>query len=220
MKKELRDYNYIAFDLDGTLINTYEGVSNALQYVMKHFGRRELTQQEARLCIGPPLEDSYINLFGFTPEEARIGLAKFREFYGPIGQNQCKPYDGIEEVLAALQQNGKKLFVATSKLITPALSILERFGLDKYFLHIEGSPPGEGDFRKSDILNAAFRHLDIKDKSDVILIGDTKYDIIGAKEAGIASMGILYGFGSKEDFIANGADYIVDGVDDILKSFV
>ncbi len=220
MAKNLKDYNYIGFDLDGTIMNTYEGVAGGIKYVMRHFGRPEPTEQEIRLCIGPPLDDSFRNLFGFTAEESKLGIDKFREYYAPIGQNLCRPYEGIAEALKSLSESGKKIFVATSKLITPAVAILENFDLAKYFCLIEGTPVGCGDCSKADILRSAIGKLGNPDLDDVILIGDTKFDIIGAKEVGIASMGVLYGFGSREDFETHGADFIVATPEEITKSFI
>lgn len=219
MNKQPRDFEYIGFDLDGTLMNTYEGIANGLRHVLKSYEMGEPTEAQIRFCIGPPLDGSLQTLYGFSVEESKKAVEKFREFYGPIGQHQCQPYEGIEEVLKALKGLGKKLFVATSKPIAPARSILERFGLAKYFMHIEGTPPGSGDCSKADVLNAAFASLGNPPLDNIILIGDTKFDIIGAKTVGISAMGVLYGFGSREDFIEHGADFIVDNVSDIIKSF-
>ena len=118
-----------------------------------------------------------------------------------------------------MKKDGKKLFVATSKPVIPARNIVKRFELDQYFCHVEGTPPGAGDYSKEDVLKGAFAALGITDKSKVILIGDTKFDIIGAKAVGIQSMGVLYGFGSREELESHGADYIAPTTDDILKFF-
>lgn len=216
----MKNYEYIAFDMDGTLMNTYEGVSKAITYTMDKMGKPKPTEQQIRPCIGPPLDDSYKKIFGFTHEEAIEGVAKFREYYRDKGQFECHPYSGITDTLAALNDAGYKLFVATSKLITPALEIVRHFGLDKYFCHVEGTPPGYGDCSKADVLRNAFSSLGITDKSKVILVGDTKFDVIGAKEAGIECMGVLYGFGSEQEFKENGADYIVETTADIADFFL
>ena len=215
----MKKYKYIAFDLDGTLMNTYEGIANGQRYVAEHFGMEEPKEEIIRLFIGPPLEDSYKKLYGFNEEKTAEAVAKFREFYGPIGQNQCEPYQGIENTLEELQKAGYKLFVATSKLIGPAKGIVERFGLSKYFCHVEGTPLGSGDCSKADILTAAFRNLGIEDKSEVILIGDTCFDAIGAKSVGIDCIGVLYGFGSREDLESNGVIALAETPADILKFF-
>ena len=214
-----KKYIYIAFDLDGTLMNTYEGIANGLCYVAEHFGMEKPDEKMIGLFIGPPLEDTFKKHYGFDEEKTAEAVAKFREFYGPIGQNQCKPYDGIKETLQKLNDAGYKLFVATSKLIGPAKGIVERFGLSEYFCHIEGTPLGMGDCSKADILLAAFGALNIKDKREVVLIGDTRFDAIGAAKVGIDCLGVSYGFGTKEELEENNVFAVAESPADILNFF-
>lgn len=212
-------FDYLAFDLDGTLINTEEGIVEGVQLVLNQYGFGQQDITSLRRFIGPPLDHSFKEFYGFSDEDSKEAVARFREYYNKTGQNKCAPYDGIENALSELKSLGYKLLVATSKPITPAVAILERFGLAGYFDRIEGTPVGKLDVTKSDVIEAALTAVGNPDRSRVLMIGDRMFDIIGAKQTGLASMGVLYGFGSREEFSEHGADYIAETVEDIVKCF-
>ena len=215
----MKDYKYIAFDLDGTIINTEEGVTQSIGRMLLSYGVENPDPALLRACIGPPLQESLGKFFGISEKDIPAAIDEFREYYNPISHIKCRPYDGIEETLQGLKAMGKKLTVATSKPVDPARRILERFGLDKYFDHIEGTPMGQNDASKADVLRAAIKGLGCEDTGEMILIGDTKFDIIGANLLGIDSMGITYGFGKKEELEGHGATYIVNTTAEILEFF-
>lgn len=215
----MKDYKYIAFDLDGTLINTEEGVTGAIRQMLLSYGVTEPNEAHLRACIGPPLQESLGKFFGIPEDSIPAAIDEFRKYYDPVSHIKCHPYEGIEETLKGLKEMGKKLTVATSKTVDPARKILRNFGLDKYFDHIEGTPMDQNDASKADVLRAAIKGLGCEDLNQMILVGDTKFDIIGANEVGLDTLAVTYGFGKTEDFKEHGATYIINTTADILNFF-
>ena len=196
---------YILLDLDGTLTNSFEGIAKCFQYALAAFGIDESDLEKMRPYIGPPLMDTFRNAYGFSEEKAAALTAKYRERYNVEGWRENEVYDGIEEALQRLYDAGKTLLVATSKPQEQAIKILEHFGLARYFQDICGADPKTGRNHKDKVIQYALGKNDIKDLASVLMIGDTKYDILGAKQCGIDGMGVLYGFGTKEEMERAGA---------------
>lgn len=188
----------IFFDLDGTLVNTEEGVGKSLWYLMEKYGLDKPDRDSIRRFIGPLVPDALEKEYGFSKEEARKADFVFREYYETTGLFECELFPGVEKCLKALKEKGYRLIVTSSKEQLPCRQILERLGVAQYFDMIVGARLKENIGTKVEVLRDAMKSLGISNKEEVVLIGDSRYDAIGAKEAGIACIGVSYGF--EEDF--------------------
>lgn len=188
----------ILFDLDGTLVNTEEGVAKSLRYASEKYGIPEPDNAMIRRFIGPLLADSFQKEYGLSEEEAKEADLVFRERYETIGLFECELFPGVEESLKSLKEKGYRISVASSKEEVPCRRILERLGIAKYFDLICGARLKEDIGTKVEVLKDALKRLGISDKKEVVLIGDSRYDARGAREAGIDCIGVSYGF--EEDF--------------------
>ncbi|WP_294155181.1 HAD family hydrolase [uncultured Clostridium sp.] len=210
------DFQYILFDLDGTLTDSGEGITKAVQYALNYFGIDVKDLNELRRFVGPPLRDSYKNFYDFDDEKAELGITKFREYYTDKGIYENKVYDGIEETLKVLKDNGKKLIIATSKPEVHAKTVLDYFDLAKYFDFIGGADLEETRVKKSDVIKYSMDNAGIEDISKVIMVGDREHDIIGAKANNIKSIGVLYGYGDVVELTQARAEYVVEKPQDII----
>ena len=187
----------ILFDLDGTLIDSSEGIINSVIYALKKFGIEETEREKLHAFIGPPLTDSFTKYYGFSEEESWKAVDAYREYYQDKGIFECKLYDGIPDVLKAVKQAGKKALVVTSKPEVYAKQIMDHFSLTPYFTCVAGMELDGGRGTKAEVIEYAFRENGITDLKNVLMIGDREYDVIGAHKIGIDCLGILYGFGDK-----------------------
>lgn len=208
-------YDTILFDLDGTLTDPGLGITSAVMYSLEKLGLPVPERTELYKFIGPPLIASYRDFYGFSQEKAKEAAAIYREYYGERGLWENRVYDGIPEQLAALRADGRRLCVATSKPEPFAVRIMERFGLARYFEHICGATMDEKRDSKHLVIEYALEVCGVTDRRTVLMVGDRKHDILGAKESGLDSMGVLYGYGSRDELIAAGADHIAPSVADI-----
>lgn len=210
-------YQTVLFDLDGTLTDPGIGITNSVSYVLERYGIEVPAREELYRFIGPPLHESFERYYNFSEEEAKKAVKCYREYYREKGIYENRVYDGIENVLKALKDSGKKAAVATSKPEEFARKILEHFHLSQYFLHIAGASMDGSRTQKHEMILDALDACQIKDKSEVIMVGDREYDVIGASKVGIDSLGVLYGYGDYEELKRAGADYIVKEPKDILS---
>lgn len=209
-------YKYILFDLDGTLLNTFPGVSNALRYTMEYYKMPVPSETEMRKYLGPPLGDSFRDYAGFDENEIPRAIKKFREYYLEKGVYEYEFFEELKPSFDRLRAMGCKLAVATSKLEPAAISMLTHAGIIDEFDFICGAKSDGARTTKTEVLLHVLEHFDIKDKSEVLLIGDRNHDVIGAKNVGIDCCGVLCGFGSREEFEESGAAYIVRFISDIF----
>ena len=208
-------YKYILFDLDGTLDDPFEGITKSVQHAMKKFGIE--TEQDALKCfIGPPLTDSFEKYFGLSPNEAKLAVDYYREYYRPTGIFEVSIYEGIPELLEALLNEGCELILATSKPIVFADMILEKFGLAKYFTATFGSELDGTRVKKDEVIDYAFKSHPM-DKSLAIMVGDRKHDVEGAHKCGIPCIGVTFGYGDRAEHTECGAEHIVDSVGELKK---
>jgi phosphoglycolate phosphatase len=207
----------ILMDLDGTITNPKTGITKAIQYALK--AENIIIEDLDTLCkyIGPPLKTTLKESYGFDEGKANRALEKYREYYKEAGMYENEVYKGMEELLIKLKATGNKIIVATSKPEIFAKGILEYFGLEQYFDDICGSNLDATRAEKEEVIRYALEKNGISDYSSVIMVGDRCYDIIGAKSVGIASVGVLYGFGSREELEDAGADRISETVTDLYK---
>ena len=209
-------FDYVFFDLDGTLTDSGEGIMNSVQHVLEHWGIEEPDRGKLRRFVGPPLVDSFAKFYGFPEERMSEMLRVYREYYTDKGMFENEVYEGIPELLKGLRAKGSKLVVATSKPELYSVEILKHFGLFEYFEYVSGATMDEKRVKKDEIIEFALNALGITDRSRCVMVGDREHDIIGAKHAGIASAGVLYGYGDLEELLAAGADFIADTPADLL----
>ena len=207
---------FILFDLDGTLTNPYEGITKSVQYSLASFGIDE-NQKNLKRFIGPPLTWAFKEYYGFDDEKAAQAVKKYRERFSTKGLYENDLYEGIPELLDTLKKSGSEIILATSKPIEFSEKIIDYFDLTQYFSFMAGSTlKGERD-TKAEVIEYALQEMNITDLSQAVMIGDREHDIYGAKANNIESIGVLYGFGNREEFEKAGADYICDTVHNLGK---
>ncbi len=210
-------FKYIFFDLDGTLTDPAEGITNSFIYALKYFNIEIPSYKTLCSFIGPTLINTFKDYFHFSDEKTLEGIQKYREYFGEKGLLENKVYSGIPELLQFLTNKEIKLFVTTSKPQEYAKRILDFFDLSKYFVEIFGSGMDESHGEKSEIINLAIQTYKIQNKDEIIMIGDRRFDVIGAKKNGIHSCGVLYGYGNLEELKIENPDFIVSSVEEIKK---
>ena len=210
--------DYIFFDLDGTLTDSRPGIFESLQEVFSHFGIKK-TEKEMMQFLGPALWDSLPKYCGFSHEQCVEAVEIFRKSYAEKGIFNNKVYDGIVSLLEKLKSEKKHIVLATGKPEPQANVVLNHFDLRKYFDFVGGSSLDKTRCRKAQVIDYALKNcgLSEKDKERVIMVGDRDNDINGAHENGIKVVAVLYGYGSKEEFEQNGADYICEIVKDLQE---
>ncbi len=201
-------YKYILFDFDGTVFDTVEGITKSVQYALAKRGiAAEL--DSLRCFAGPPLVDMFMEKFDLTQEEAEAATDDFRERYQPIGLYECRVFPGIKELLHALIGAGLHVGIATSKPQHLAEKLLEGEGMLELFEVISGSDSDGNNNSKAAVLTRAMNALGA-DKKETVLVGDTKYDVAGAKACGVDCIGVRYGYAAEGELAAAGADHIVN----------
>lgn len=208
---------YILMDLDGTISNPMLGITRSVQYALKSFGIEEPNLENLCTYIGPPLRVSFQQYHGLLPEDAEQALAKYRERYSVTGLFENEVYEGMDELLAKLKKAGKILIVATSKPEVFAKQVMKHFKLDHFFTDICGASLDTSRDTKEAVIRYAMEKNGITDCSEAVMVGDRMHDTEGAKNVGIASLGVLYGFGSREELEEAGADRIAETVEDLYQ---
>ncbi len=212
----MKKYHYILFDLDGTITDPGLGITNSVMYALNKFGISDKRENLYKF-IGPPLAQSFQNYYGFNEEKARLGIKYYREYYTVDGIFENIVYDDVEKMLKNLKRDGKKVLLATSKPEKFAKQILEYFKLDQYFDYVAGATMDEKRVRKADVISYALESYGIQNLDEVLMVGDREHDVLGAKEVGIDCMGVLYGYGDRQELEKAGAKYIVETVEELMK---
>ena len=215
-----KNYSIILFDLDGTITESGEGVTNSVIYALEKYGIKTEDRAELYRFIGPPLIDSFMKFYNFEYEKAVEAVAYYRENYQDKGIWENSVYEGIPQLLKDLNALGKRVLVATSKPEVFAKRILEKHDIAKYFEFIAGASMDETRSQKDEVIRYALETCNITDMSEIIMVGDTEFDIIGANKFGMDSVGVLFGYGTKEEMEKEGATYICERVDDLRKILV
>lgn len=192
-------YDYIFFDLDGTLTDSAPGIMNSVEYALGKFGIRVADRRSLNPFIGPPLVDSFKRYYGFSEEEANQALLGYREYFTKQGMFENAVYPGIPELLDRLLAAGKKLVVATAKPEEFSVTILKHFGLADRFLLIAGASMDETRNTKDAVIRYALERCGDPPRERVLMVGDRQNDAEGAAAAGIDCLGVLYGYGSEEE---------------------
>lgn len=207
-------FHTVLFDLDGTLTDSGEGIVRAASYALRQMGQPVLSEDFLRSrFIGPPLRDSFMTFCHMSEAEAETAIEAYRVYYAERGWKENYVYDGMDALVADLHAAGKKVVVATSKPEHFAVQILAYFGLADHFTAICGAPmrasAGHG---KTDVIRDAFRRADIQGTTGVVMVGDRHYDVDSAHEVGIPAVGVLFGYGTREELTACGADFLAEDV--------
>lgn len=204
---------YILFDLDGTITDPYEGITKSVQYSLKKFDIEVEDRRTLVPFIGPPLKYGYMTFYGMSEEDAIKAVEYYREFYPVHGIFDCTLYDGIDRLLSDLSKE-YKLILATSKPQPFAEQILDKFRLTDYFYRVVGATFDERCSEKSDVIKKILADFSI-DPEEALMIGDRSYDTDGAAKNGVASIGVSYGYGSRDEFSA--AFAVADSVEDLAR---
>ena len=213
----MKKYEYLLFDLDGTVADNSEGVCKSFEYALNYYGIKVGSLEELSPVIGPPLKDSFMDFYSFSEEKAIEAVAKYRERYKDVGIFECLIYPGIDTLLGELKSRGYKIVLATSKPETFARRILDHFDLSKHFYFIAGAEIGGKISNKEDVLEHIIKSLNITDVKECLMIGDRFYDIDGAKATSLESAGALFGLGEVEELTNAGATYLLNSPADLLE---
>lgn len=203
-------YTHMIFDLDGTLTDPKVGITKAITFALNKMGEPVPAMEILEDFIGPPLFDSFIEKCGLTPAQALRAVDYYREYYADKGLYENHPYPGVEEALKALKQENVRLYVATSKPEVYAKKILSHFGLSDYFDCIAGATLDGTITRKEEVLDYLSEKCQLTELNTVLMVGDRKFDIQGARHAGFHAAAVLYGYGSREELEAHGPEYLLE----------
>lgn len=205
------------FDLDGTLTDPEMGITNSVAYALEYYGIHVKERKTLHPFIGPPLRDSFQKYYNFSEEQAGEAVWKYREYFSTKGLFENEVYEGIVPMLKKLKDAGRTLIVATSKPTVYSVQILEHFGLSEYFDDIQGSCLDGTRDAKDEVIAYALEQNRVTDLDSAVMIGDRCYDIAGAKKCGLESIGVLYGYGDRQEMESAGADHIVNTVAELEK---
>jgi phosphoglycolate phosphatase len=207
----------VFFDLDGTLTDSGEGIINCAILALEHFGLPIPSRDALRVFVGPPLDQSFIN-HGVPADKTGEAIRVYRSRYTTVGKFENFPYPGVEELLQKLKNAGCRLFVATSKPEGMSVEILEKFGLAHYFEKICGATLDGSRSHKADVI--AYLLSQVEDVENVVMVGDTAFDVIGAKAHGIATIGVSWGYGNVSDMTDAGAVSIAHSMDELYNQIM
>ena len=209
----------ILWDLDGTIINSEEGITKCVQYALRAHGIEEPDLKKLLCFIGPPLDPVFREKYGMSEEEAWQSVVTYRERFDVKGIFECCLYDGVKEVIMDMKQKGYVLALASSKPEGACRRILDHFELTPYFDEVVGSTLDGSISTKEEVLEELGRRMASLHigKDEMCLIGDTKYDAVGAKAFGIRCVGVSYGFGTREDMLVAGAEAVFDRIEEVEK---
>jgi len=210
-------YKYYLFDLDGTLTDPGIGITNSVMHALEKFNIHVSDRKELYPFIGPPLVDSFEKYFGFDEKQALQAVEYYREYFREDGIFENVVYEGIPEMLGELKNRGAIVALATSKPYEFSVRILDHFDLHQYFDFVGAATMDGRISRKADVISHLIDKLVENEKSSILMIGDRDQDIDGAKANGLQSAGVLWGYGSREELMGAGADYIVSAPSDIVN---
>ncbi len=211
-------FQYILFDLDGTLTDPAEGITKSIRYSFEHYGIPVQSLEELKVYIGPPLVQEMSVRLGVDMDTAFQYVTKFRERYNTIGWKENYPIPGMPEALAVLKEAGCHLAVATSKPLPTAMMVLDHFDLTKYFEVICGSDPDGGHADKAYIVSQALNRLGVTEekKPQTVMVGDRMHDVIGGQKNGLTTLGLTMGYGSRQEFADAGVSYVADSAEEMV----
>lgn len=207
-------YKAVFFDLDGTLTDSGEGIINCATLALNHFGLPVPSRQEMRVFVGPPLDQTFIR-FGVPSDKTDEAIRVFRSRYTTVGKFENFPYPGVREMLESLKSEGCRVFVATSKPESLANEVLNHFDLAKYFEKICGATMDGSRSHKADVIR--YLLAQVSGVENIVMVGDTAYDVIGAAEHQIPCIGVSWGYGLVEDMLNAGAVKIAHSPEELAQ---
>ena len=210
-------YKYVLFDLDGTLTDSAIGITNSVAYALKRWNIEVEDKSTLNRFVGPPLSWAFQTYFGFTEEQSFEAVEEYRVYYRDRGIFENLVYPGVPEMLDSVRKTGKKVILATSKPEHFAKQILDHFDLTKYFDLVAGATMDYSRAKEGQVIAYALKTFGVTDVSECIMVGDRDQDVNGAREQGFDCIGVLYGYGGREELENAGAKYIAETVEDILK---
>ena len=211
-------YDAVIFDFDGTLVDTGEGILKSLQFSFEDQGRPIPTKEDLKKFIGPPIYYSFTTCYHVSEQEVGSYIKSYRKRYKEKGIYECCLYDGMLDTLRALKAGGVLLGIASSKPLHLIYDVMEVVGITDLFDAVVGTMLDDSRHEgKADLVDESRRKLGIEDKSRVLMVGDRHFDIDGAAGAGVDSAGMLYGYGSREEFEAHGATFVLSSAKDLLS---
>jgi len=213
----MSNFSHIIFDLDGTLTDNTRGIESSVRYALEKMQIDNFEGVVPKQFIGPPLQWSFRNLFGMNERNTELAVEFFREYYSVNGKFENDPYAGIFELLEELHFAGKQMYIATSKLEKFALEIGAHFGFNKYITNLKGADYKGKKATKKTIISDLLSDAQLPPSKDIVMIGDTLFDIEGGKENGLSTIAVTYGFGEKEDLENAGPDYLVENVEELYE---
>ena len=205
-------FDLILFDLDGTLTDPKEGITNCVKYALEYFGIEENDEATLLSFIGPPLYDSFREIYGFSHDDANLAVEKYRERFSVTGLFENSVLDGAVDILKALKTKGKTTALATSKPLVFAKRIVEKYGLLEHLDYVVGADLKGGINYKDEVINEVLRLTKPDDLKKVVIVGDRKHDILGAKKCGISSIGVKCGYAEENELEDSGADFIFENL--------
>lgn len=212
----MKEYDYILFDLDGTLTDSKPGIVECIAYALEK-ENIPYTQSILDKMVGPPFRVSMKEYFGLDMPMIEKLIEIYRGVYEVSGYKNCKVFDGVREMLQTLKDAGKTLAVATSKPIKFTNLIMRDFDLGKYFDFVGGASSDASKEAKRDVVRMVLDNLKVEAKSKVLMVGDRLYDIEGAHLEGIDCAAVLYGYGNREEFERYNAEYILETPKDVVN---
>ena len=215
-------FDYILFDLDGTLTDPKEGITKSVQYALADFGIEEKNLDKLEVFIGPPLKESFIEFYNFNEQDALKAVDKYRERFVVTGIFENKIYEGIPELLNKLHEKGCKISIASSKPTVLVERILDYFDIAKYFDYVVGSELDGRRTKKEEVVEEALRQMVPQnvDRRNVAMIGDRKFDIEGARAFGLTGIAVSYGYAPEGELEDAGADYIVGSIEELENALL
>lgn len=203
-------YSTVLFDLDGTLTDPGMGITNSVAHALRRWGIEVPERAELYKFIGPPLADSFAKYYGFSMEDAEKSVEYYREYFRDKGLYENEIYSGAEDMLKKLKLAGKKVVLATSKPEEFAKRILAYFHIDGYFDFVAGASMDSSRNKKGAVIAYALESIGAEKLDEIIMVGDREHDVIGAKENGLACIGVTFGYGDRAELESAGAKYVVD----------
>lgn len=214
-------YQYILFDLDGTLTDSREGIVHCVRETIQGYGDPVPAEETLLRFIGPPLQDSFVRFCGYSPEKAAQAVERFRLLYEPVGQYENRAAPGMEALMGRLRERGLTLALASSKPENLCRSICDRFGFAPHLSVLVGSPP-KGDWEKEDVVREALRQLGVgpEDLPKALMVGDRKFDVYGARACGLDCAGVtFFGYAPEGELEEAGAAAVVSTPEE-LEEFI
>jgi len=213
----MAQFTHIIFDLDGTLADPREGIRNSIKYALGKMKNGEFSEDLLERFIGPSLQWGFSNIFGMNEKDTDLAVKYFREYFGEKGLYENEPYPGIYDLIESLQTAGKNMYIASSKLEKYVHRILEHFEFEKYITMVKGADYSGLNASKKELIYDLMAVRQIDHSKEIVMVGDTVYDINGGKHNRISTIAVGYGFGIKEELLAAEPDYYVESVEELSR---